>query len=102
MMQPLDDVQLSTEYRSDSSPHFKPYIVNPETTSDMVERLLYRRYGCHCVPKYSSIEVMFGLEFWIINFYTCLNEVECGIMGFVRHPFLPLSYVSSDKLGAFN
>jgi hypothetical protein len=44
MMQPLSDKKLTTDYRSDSSPHFQPYIVNPDTTSDMVERLLYKRY----------------------------------------------------------
>ncbi|XP_076116641.1 uncharacterized protein LOC143084119 [Mytilus galloprovincialis] len=43
MMQPLEEKDLITDYRSDSSPHFQPYIVNPDTTSDMVERLLYKR-----------------------------------------------------------
>jgi hypothetical protein len=37
MMQPLSDKELTTDYRSDSSPHFQPYIVNPDTTSDLLK-----------------------------------------------------------------
>jgi hypothetical protein len=47
IIQPLDNHDLMTEYRSDSSLSFQPYIVDPTMTTDMVERALYKRYGCH-------------------------------------------------------
>ncbi|XP_076086943.1 uncharacterized protein LOC143057517 [Mytilus galloprovincialis] len=43
VLQPISEADLTTEYRSDSSTDFQPYIVNPATTLDMVERLLYKR-----------------------------------------------------------
>ncbi|XP_063408918.1 uncharacterized protein LOC134692399 [Mytilus trossulus] len=43
VLQPISEEDLTTEYRSDSSSDFQPYIVNPATTWDMVERLLYKR-----------------------------------------------------------
>ncbi|VDI67222.1 Hypothetical predicted protein [Mytilus galloprovincialis] len=43
VLQPISDEDLTTEYGSDSSPDFQPYIVNPATTQDMVERVLYKR-----------------------------------------------------------
>ncbi|XP_052082972.1 uncharacterized protein LOC127720424 [Mytilus californianus] len=43
VLQPISEKDLNTEYRSDSSTDFQPYIVNPATSFDMVERLLYRR-----------------------------------------------------------
>ncbi|XP_076087285.1 uncharacterized protein LOC143057777 [Mytilus galloprovincialis] len=43
VLQPISEEDLTTEYRSDSSTDFQPYIVNPVTTLDMVERLLYKR-----------------------------------------------------------
>ncbi|VDI71255.1 Hypothetical predicted protein, partial [Mytilus galloprovincialis] len=43
VLQPISKEDLTTEYRSDSSTDFQPYIVNPATTLAMVERLLYKR-----------------------------------------------------------
>lgn len=63
MMQPLEEKDLITDYRSDSSPHFQPYIVNPDTTSDMVERLLYKRYdmclGYKCFSQRITVHSKF-------------------------------------------
>ncbi|VDI27589.1 Hypothetical predicted protein, partial [Mytilus galloprovincialis] len=43
ILQPLDGTDLTTSYASDSSPQFRSYIVNPDDTSDMVDRILYKR-----------------------------------------------------------
>ena len=44
LMEPLDSTDLTTVYDSVSSAAFQPYIVNPNTTRDSVDRLLYRRW----------------------------------------------------------
>ena len=44
LMEPLDSTDLTTIYNSVSSTEFQPYIVNPNDTMHMVDRLLYRRY----------------------------------------------------------
>ncbi|OPL32724.1 hypothetical protein AM593_07406, partial [Mytilus galloprovincialis] len=43
VLQPLDGTDLTTSYASDSSPQFRSYIVNPDDTTDMVNRILYKR-----------------------------------------------------------
>ena len=43
MFEPLESKDLTTTYASDSSAMFQPYIVNPASTADMVDRLLYKR-----------------------------------------------------------
>ncbi|VDI50948.1 Hypothetical predicted protein, partial [Mytilus galloprovincialis] len=43
LMEPLDSSDLTTVYDSVSSAEFQPYIVNPNDTMDLVDRLLYRR-----------------------------------------------------------
>ncbi|XP_077996024.1 uncharacterized protein LOC144449371 [Glandiceps talaboti] len=39
----LSGSDLEEDYVSDASPHFKPYIVNPETTRDKTDRFLHQR-----------------------------------------------------------
>ncbi|VDI54125.1 Hypothetical predicted protein [Mytilus galloprovincialis] len=46
LMEPLDTTDLTTVYDSVSSTEFQPYIVNPDTTMESVDRLLYRRWVC--------------------------------------------------------
>ncbi|CAC5409205.1 unnamed protein product [Mytilus coruscus] len=43
LMEPLDSSDLTAVYDSVSSTQFQPYIVNPNDTMDLVDRLLYRR-----------------------------------------------------------
>ncbi|CAC5416406.1 unnamed protein product [Mytilus coruscus] len=56
VLQPISEEDLNTEYRSDSSTDFQPYIVNPATSFDMVDRLLYRRIHSY-VTTFSVIPV---------------------------------------------
>lgn len=66
VLQPLSKEDLNTEYRSDSSTDFQPYIVNPATSFDMVDRLLYRRY-CNLNSKFN-----------VLIKYSCLCPVAMG------------------------
>ncbi|CAG2247499.1 unnamed protein product [Mytilus edulis] len=56
VLQPISEKDQNTEYRSDSSTDFQPYIVNPATSFDMVDRLLYRSIHSH-VTTFSVIPV---------------------------------------------
>ncbi|KAK3101942.1 hypothetical protein FSP39_007535 [Pinctada imbricata] len=43
MIEPLTEDEMNTVYGSASSTNFQPYIVNPTNTTDLTERLLYKR-----------------------------------------------------------
>ncbi|KAK3103480.1 hypothetical protein FSP39_019545 [Pinctada imbricata] len=86
LVEPLTEQEMNTTFGSASSTNFQPYIVNPSTTTDLTERLLYKRIKGY---SYSFTVVPVGhLSMpgpMSISFSDSIGPVKTGLRNMLLH-----------------